>query len=322
MADSIAERVKGRRNSHVEDEDNTVQAPEVSLGEDVLFCKLIRDGILKHFNPCKLSDLQYVLELRCFKGLVSDEDLKEMYFKRAWGARWWEFELANWRELSVWGMQARVQFALPRGVPLPPGMADVLSLDTKESIMREYGALAYVPGYVYLNAVRGADVFRQVGVENMDGTTAGDCLVGACGAGMDLSLISTLVGTHGANVDAVNDDDQTALMLAAQNGHTDIVTALAGTHGANVNAVDRYGWTALMIAAKHGQTAIVNTLAGTHGADVEAVDKNGWTALMHASMNCHTDAMNALAVTHGANVDAFNRRGFFFPASEGESSSS
>ena len=207
MADSIAERVKRRRNSHVEDEDNIVQAPEVSLGEDVLFCELIRDGILKHFNPWKLSDLQYVLELRCFKGLVSDEDLKEMYFKRAWGFREWEFPLAKWRELSVEEMQERVRDALPRGVPLPPGMADVSSLDTKESIMREYGALAYVPRDVYRNAVRGAHVLRtirQVGVENMDGTTVGDCLVGACGAGMDLSLISTLVGTHGANVDAVD----------------------------------------------------------------------------------------------------------------------
>ena len=37
-----------------------------------------------------------------------------------------------------------------RGVPRPPpGMADVSSLDTKESIMREYGALAYVPLDVY-----------------------------------------------------------------------------------------------------------------------------------------------------------------------------
>ena len=230
MADSIAERVKRRRNSHVEDEDNIVQAPELSLGEDALFCKLIRDGILKHFNPRKLSDLQYVLELRCFKGLVSDEDLKEMYFKRAWGVREWEFELATWQELSVEEIQERVREALPQGVPLPPSMADVSSLDTKESIMREYGALAYVPGDVYLNAVRGAHVLRtirQVGVENMDGTTAGDCLVGACGAGMDLSLISTLVGTHGANVDAVDRDGRTALMLAAQNGHTDIVNALA-----------------------------------------------------------------------------------------------
>ena len=108
MADSIAERVKRRRNNHVEDEDNTVQAPEVSLGEDVLFCKLIRDGILKHFNPWKLSDLQYVLELRCFKGLVSDEDLKEMYFKRAWGVQEWEFPLAKWRELPVGEIKVRL----------------------------------------------------------------------------------------------------------------------------------------------------------------------------------------------------------------------
>ena len=149
MADSIAERVKRRRrSSHVED--SIVQAREVSLGEQVLFCKLIRDGILKHFNPCKLSDLQYVLELRCFKGLVSDEDLKEMYFKRAWGFWEEEFRLSNWRELSVREMQKRVRSALPSGVPRPPpGMADLSSLDTKESIMREYGALAYVPIDVY-----------------------------------------------------------------------------------------------------------------------------------------------------------------------------
>ena len=312
MADSIAERVKRRRNSHVEDEDNTVQAPEVSLGEDVLFCKLIRDGILKHFNPCKLSDLQYVLELRCFKGLVSDEDLKEMYFKRAWGFREWMFPLATWQELSVGEMQRRVQDALPQGVPLPPSMADVLSLDTKESIMREYGALAYVPYAVYRNAVRGAHVLRtirQVGVENMDGTTVGDCLASACRAGMDLSLISSLAGTHGANVDAVDEYGDTALMIAAWNGHTAIVNTLAGTHGANVDARDRYGWTALMRAANNGHTDVVTALAGTHGADVEAVNSDGKTALMFAARDGHTATVNALAGTHGANVDAVDNDG-------------
>ena len=313
MADSIAERVKRRRrSSRVEDEDNIVQAREVSLGEKVLLCELIRDGILKHFNPWKLSDLQYVLELRCFKGLVSDEDLKEMYFKRAWGFREWEFELANWRELSVRQMQRRVWEALPQGVPLPPSMAYVSSLDTKESIMREYGALAYVPLEVYGNAVRGARVLRtirQVGVENMERTTVGDCLVDACGAGMDLSLISTLVGTLGANVDAVNRDDRTALMLAARNGHTAAVTALAGTHGANVDTVDRVRRTALMLAAWDGHTGTVTALAGTHGADVEAVDMDGRTALMLAAMKGHTDTVNALVGTHGANMDAVDEYG-------------
>ncbi len=38
------------------------------VGEGVIFCKLIRDGALRHLNPWKLSDLQCVLEMRCFEG--------------------------------------------------------------------------------------------------------------------------------------------------------------------------------------------------------------------------------------------------------------
>ena len=64
-------------------------------------------------------------------------------------------------------------------------------------------------------------------------------------------------------------------MLAAWNGHTDIVNALAGTHGANVDAVDNDGRTALMLAAANGHTDTVNALAGTHGANVDAVDMSG-----------------------------------------------
>ena len=152
--------------------------------------------------------------------------------------------------------------------------------------MREYGALAYVPYAVYRNAVRGAHVLRtirQVGVENIDGTTVGDCLASACGAGMDLSLISSLAGTHGANVDAVHRKSKTALMIAAWNGHTDIVNALVESHGANVDACSKRGWTALMLAAWNGHTDTVNALAGTHGANVDAVDEFGETALMLAA---------------------------------------
>ena len=74
---------------------------ETSLGEDVIFCKLIRDGALRHLNPWKLSDLQCVLEMRCFEGLLSNEDLKEVYFQRMWGFQEREFVLAGWKEMSV-----------------------------------------------------------------------------------------------------------------------------------------------------------------------------------------------------------------------------
>ena len=81
---------------------------ETSLGEDVIFCKLIRDGALRHFNPWKLSDLQRVLEMRCFEGLLSDEDLKEVYFQRMWGFEEEDFWLAGWREMSVEKMKERI----------------------------------------------------------------------------------------------------------------------------------------------------------------------------------------------------------------------
>jgi hypothetical protein len=80
---------------------------ETSLGEDVIFCKLIRDGVLRHLNPWKLSDLQCVLEMRCFEGLLSDKDLKEVYFQRMWGFKEEEFLLAGWREMSVRGREGQ-----------------------------------------------------------------------------------------------------------------------------------------------------------------------------------------------------------------------
>ena len=113
------------------------------------------------------------------------------------------------------------------------------------------------------------------------------------------ATVNALAGTHNANVEAVDEYGETALMLAASYGHTDTVNALAGTYNASVEAVAEYGGTALMIAARHGHTATVNALAGTHNANVEAVDQNGSTALMFAAYQGHTDTVNALR-QHGA----------------------
>jgi len=271
------------------------------LGEDVIFCKLIRDGILRHLNPWKLSDLQRVLEMRCFEGLLSDEDLKEVYFQRMWGFKERDFLLAGWREMWVEDMKGKIWEALVNRMELTAGIKDrLMALGTKEEIMREYGMLAYVPGEIANNAMCGVWALRQVrgvGVENLPGRTGLEVrenrlfLRLACNAGLDFSIIrslyESLLGVYRlAGVEG--------LVNAAIGGHLDIVEAFIGTFGVDVDAVDEYGNTALMSAAQKGHTGTVNALAGTHNANVEAADQEGKTALMIAEVRGYTDTMNAL----------------------------
>jgi hypothetical protein len=284
---------------------------ETSVGEDVIFCKLIRDGALRHLNPWKLSDLQCVLEMRCFEGLLSDEDLKEVYFQRMWGFKEEDFVLAGWREMSVEKMKERILSALEDRLVCTPGMREhLMALGTKEEIMREYGMLAYVPGKIANNAMCGVWALRQVrgmGAENLgrlELEEREECLRHACRAGVDFSIIrslyeSLLVENRRAG--------GVGLAGAASGGHLDIIEAFIGTLGVDVDAIDHYGETALMHAATNGHTDTVNALAGTYNANVDAADEDGWTALMFAAMNGHTDTVNALAGTHNANVDAADR---------------
>ena len=88
---------------------------------------------------------------------------------------------------------------------------------------------------------------------------------------------------------------KTALMYAAMNGHTDTVNALAGTHGANVDAVDNGDQTALMYAAWQGHTDIVNLLAGTRDAHVVVVSRDGRRTMMVVDGDGSTICVNDLS---------------------------
>ena len=63
----------------------------------------------------------------------------------------------------------------------------------------------------------------------------------------DLAEVERLIEI-GADVNAQDDYDMTALMWAANEGYTEIVELLIDA-GADVNLQDEYGWTALMVAA-------------------------------------------------------------------------
>jgi len=81
------------------------------------------------------------------------------------------------------------------------------------------------------------------------------------------------------------------LMLAAGNGHTEIVVQLLNK-GADVNAESPDGATALIIAAENGHTKIAAELLD-QGADVNA-ESDGYTALMLAAKRGHAETVLAL----------------------------
>ena len=97
-------------------------------------------------------------------------------------------------------------------------------------------------------------------------------------------LIHMLVD-HGADVNAIDRNDHTALFLSAMNGHGDCVEALL-EHGAHVDHRQKHnGHTSLHAAAENGHSDVVEALL-EHGADVTlTATSDGRTALELAKRN-------------------------------------
>ena len=81
-------------------------------------------------------------------------------------------------------------------------------------------------------------------------------------------------------------------MLAAWNGHTDIALTLLGS-GAEVNAKDMEDTTALIMAAYKGHAETVRVLL-EGGANVNGQNNDGGTALMIAAYEGESDTVKTL----------------------------
>ena len=81
----------------------------------------------------------------------------------------------------------------------------------------------------------------------------------------------------GANVNDVNEYEDTALMLASRNGHKDMVEMLIKA-GAEVNAKNKREETALMLASRNGHKDMVEMLIKA-GANVNDKEHNTKSAL-------------------------------------------
>ncbi|KAL2820983.1 ankyrin repeat-containing domain protein [Aspergillus cavernicola] len=92
-------------------------------------------------------------------------------------------------------------------------------------------------------------------------------------------------------------EKRTALHLAAENGHLDVVRVLADA-GSLINAQNRYGTTPLAFAARENQLKIVQFLL-SRGADPNITTKNEGTSLCMASHSGNIDIVRCL-LDHGA----------------------
>ncbi len=144
----------------------------------------------------------------------------------------------------------------------------------------------------------------------------------------DVVLVRTLLD-QGADVNARTNNGETALFLASQKSHQQVVQELLAKgaqqdlfiaailgdmallramldQGADVNAKTNDGETALILACKQGRLEEVRTLL--ERAEINAKDKYGETALMKASRAGHLEIVQAL-LEKGVEVNAEDKYG-------------
>jgi ankyrin repeat protein len=163
------------------------------------------------------------------------------------------------------------------------------------------------------NLIKGFDLISReksqegdINAKDNDGQTA---LMRA--ALTDQTEIVKLLLDNGVNVDVKSDVGWTALMFAADKGFTNIVKLILQT-GADINAQDNDGYTALMGAAFSGRTEVVKLLL-ENDADMNAKatdeESRGTTALMSAAYNGYTEIVKLLT-SKGADLTAENMYGY------------
>jgi len=118
----------------------------------------------------------------------------------------------------------------------------------------------------------------------------------------DADFVEMVLATEETDiVDEGNAWGMTALHLAAENGHIDMVKTLLN-HDAEVDAKNEMGATPLFYAAGNGYPDVVKLLLAS-GANVHICQKNKWTPLHHAVQGGHYEVVMAL-LKAGARVNA------------------
>jgi len=117
---------------------------------------------------------------------------------------------------------------------------------------------------------------------------------------IDIMSLNILLA-EGADVDTVNQNGETPLMLASEIGNMRMLNIIL-MHAPNVNKKNKNGETALMIAAENGQLYVANRLIQEE-AKIDIKNNQGETAVELATKNGHKEVMDLL---NGKEVSQFS----------------
>ncbi|MDD5456797.1 MAG: ankyrin repeat domain-containing protein [Candidatus Margulisbacteria bacterium] len=124
----------------------------------------------------------------------------------------------------------------------------------------------------------------------------------------DLDKLQLLI-KKGADVNATNEEGDTALTLSADKGHIKIVKKLLEIPGINVNTKNNYSDSALILAVDSGHLNVVKELVKFKELEVNAIGENGDTPLMLAAENGKMDIAEVLLHFPGIDISIQNSSG-------------